>query len=160
MEDVGVEEADASPLTAGDSAEGVEGTGPLEAVALDGVGLGGVGPAGVGRGGGAWDGDGAGDSGAGGFGAGACPFGGSGTNSPGFQVCGWRRTVGSLTNRSAWPHPRQTRVPSDSSPPLRSDSPLRPSPPVFRFSAQTKSLPPQLLQTGTGDPRGESTVPP
>jgi hypothetical protein len=92
-------------------------------------------------------------------GAGTAGFGGPdergriGTNSPGFQVWGCRRTVGSFTNRSAWPHPRHTRVPRASSPPLRSERPPRPIPPVLRFSAQTKSFPPQLLQTGTGHPR-------
>jgi hypothetical protein len=80
--------------------------------------------------------------------------GGIGTNSPGRQVCGWRRTVGSLTKRSACPQPRQIRVPRASSPLLLNARTPRPIVPVLRFSAQTKSFAPQLLQTATPLPAG------
>jgi hypothetical protein len=71
-----------------------------------------------------------------------------GTNSPGFHVWGWRSTEGSFTNRSAWPHARQMRVPIESSPPRRNESSPRPIVPVLRSFAQTKSLAPQLLHVG------------
>jgi len=74
--------------------------------------------------------------------------GAMGVNSPGFQVCGIRRIDGSFRKRSAWPHARQIRVPRESSPRARSDSEPPPSPPVLRSFAQTKSVAPQLLQTG------------
>jgi hypothetical protein len=97
---------------------------------------------------------GAGAAGAGG-GAGAPWCGGAeagrlaiGVNSPGFHVWGMRRTEGSFRKRSAWPHDRQIRVPSDSSPRERSESDPPPIPPVLRSFAQTKSDAPQLLHTG------------
>lgn len=71
-----------------------------------------------------------------------------GVNSPGFHVCGIRRIDGSFRKRSAWPHPRQIRVPSESSPRDRRESEPPPIPPVLRSFAQTKSDAPQLLQTG------------
>jgi hypothetical protein len=78
-----------------------------------------------------------------------CGWAGIGTNSPGFQWCGFRRIEGSFRNRSAWPQPRQIRVPIDSSPRERRESvPLPIPPPVLRSFAQTKSFAPQLLQTG------------
>jgi hypothetical protein len=71
-----------------------------------------------------------------------------GTNSPGRQVWGCRRTAGSLTKRSACPQDRQMRVPIESSPPRRSESSPRPIVPVLRSFAQTKSLAPQLVHVG------------
>jgi len=102
-------------------------------------------------------GDGAGGGGA--FEGGACAGGagaeagraGMGTNSPGFHVCGIRRIEGSLRNRSACPQTRHSRVPRESSPPERIESVPRPIVPVRSSFAQTKSLAPQLLQTGAKD---------
>jgi len=83
-----------------------------------------------------------------------------GTNSPGRHVCGIFRIDGSFMNRSAWPQPRQMRVPSDSSPPERIDRVPRPIVPVLRSFTQTKSLAPQLLQTGAkGNLGPRHTVP-
>ena len=73
---------------------------------------------------------------------------GIGTNSPARQVWGMRRMDGSFRNRSAWPHPRQIRVPSDSSPRERSESEPPPIVPVFSSFTQTKSVAPQFVQTG------------
>ena len=71
-----------------------------------------------------------------------------GVNSPGRQVCGILRIEGSFMNRSAWPHDRQIRVPSESSPRDRSERDPPPRLPVLSSFAQTKSDAPQLLQTG------------
>ena len=115
---------------------------------MSGVSGGGAGDAGrsVGGGVGEWDGPGDGSL-AGADRDGECR-GAIGTNSPGFQVCGCRRTAGSFRNRSAWPHARQMRVPSESSPRVRSDRVPRPIEPVRRSFAHTKSFAPQLLQIG------------
>jgi hypothetical protein len=83
-----------------------------------------------------------------GFGGLSAGLGGIGTNSPGRQAWGVRRIPGSLRKRSAWPQPRQIRVPSESSPPERIDSVPRPIVPVLRSFAQTKSVAPQFEHTG------------
>ena len=154
---------DAVPSSTAGGEEAPDPTAP-EADASDVVGAGGGGGGGTAIGAGSGGGDaGVGTGGGGvsaGVGAAGCGAlgglgvfagevaGGSGTNSPGRQVCGCRSTDGSFTNRSAWPHCRQMRVPSDSSPPRRRLSSPRPIVPVLRSFAHTKSLAPQLLHVG------------
>ncbi len=150
-----------SELAAGVSGAGASAVGSGGGGGGGGAGadIGGVGGGAGGGGGGGRIGAGAGDGFAGeGVGARAGPGPGAvaalggwpaiGVNSPGRHVCGWRRTAGSFTNRSACPQFRQMRVPIESSPPRRRESSPRPSVPVLRSFAQTKSLAPQLLHVG------------
>jgi len=138
--------SEAGALAGGGAAGGVAGAGATGA----GGGEGGeaVGAAGAGAGGVAGDGAGAVGGIEGWCTGGAGARGTIGVNSPGRQVCGIRRIDGSLRNRSAWPHARQIRVPSESSPRDRREREPPPRLPVLRSFAQTKSVPPQLLQTG------------
>jgi hypothetical protein len=141
-EELGVEAGAPSGAGVGGGLDGID-----SVTTGAGAGRGGEGEAAGGAGGGGGGGTTAG-AGVGGAAAGAAGREGIATNSPGRHMCGILSTAGSLRNRSAWPQLRHNRVPSESSPPDRMESPPRPMVPVRSSFAHTKSDAPQLLQTG------------